>query len=87
MKSPLNHEKIEEIYTLCDAALHAGQPFFRVHLFPFRMTPERMAAAAEDSNIEFWNNLREGYNAFEQSNIPPDVSVESGRYTFETAKK
>ncbi|SVD61889.1 uncharacterized protein METZ01_LOCUS414743, partial [marine metagenome] len=29
---------IEEIYSLCDAALTNGQRFFRVHAFPFRMT-------------------------------------------------
>ena len=34
----MTDEKIEEIYTLCDAAHHGGQPFFRVHIFPFRMT-------------------------------------------------
>ena len=30
--------RIEEIYSLCDAALQNGQKFFRVHVFPFRMT-------------------------------------------------
>ena len=34
---------IDEIWTLADAAFRGGQPFFRVHIFPFRMTPENMA--------------------------------------------
>jgi len=42
----MTNEKIEEIYALCDKALDNGQPFFRVHIFPFRMTEARMAQAA-----------------------------------------
>lgn len=75
--------KIEEIYTLCAAAHQAGQPYFRVHIFPFRMTPERMKKAASDANAEFWKNLREGYDHFEKTKTPPDVTVVDGRYHFE----
>jgi len=33
---------IEEIFTVADASLRNGQRFFRVHIFPFRMTDENM---------------------------------------------
>ncbi len=75
--------KIEEIYTLCAAALDGGQPFFRVHMFPFRMTDERLAKAAGDAWEPFWRNLKEGYDCFESSGIPPDATVENGRYRFQ----
>ena len=74
--------KIEEIYTLCAAALENGQPFFRVHLFPFRMTPERMATASGQTWEDFWKNLQQGYNLFEKNGIPPETGVENLRYTF-----
>ena len=74
---------IEEIFTLCDAALGNGQPYFRIHCFPFRMTPERMDAAKLDEWFPFWQNLREGHDLFEQNKIPPDVSVRNQRYHFE----
>lgn len=74
--------KIEEIYTLCDAALKGGQPFFRVHVFPFRMTDEKMAEAAGNPNLDFWKNLKEGYDAFAARGVPPDVTVKRGRYVF-----
>lgn len=73
---------IEEIYTLCDAALDHGQPFFRIHIFPFRMTSERLQAAAGNANAAFWANLKEGYDVFENRGTPPDVSVADGRYRF-----
>ncbi|MGC4013680.1 MAG: murein L,D-transpeptidase family protein [Luteolibacter sp.] len=71
---------IEEIYTLCAAALEQGQPFFRVHSFPFRMTPERMQAATGDRWEEFWKNLKEGYDRFEKDRVPPDITVEALHY-------
>lgn len=74
--------KIEEIYTLCAAAHAAGQPFFRVHIFPFRMTELRMDHAANSEWEPFWRNLKQGYDAFENERIPPDVSVRDGNYAF-----
>lgn len=73
---------IEEIYTLCDAALAGGRKFFRVHVFPFRMTERRMAREAGNEWFGFWNELRPGYDAFERGKEPPEVTVEGGRYRF-----
>lgn len=75
--------KIEEIYTICEAALDNGQPLFRVHMFPFRMTPERMEKAATDSNLAFWQNLKTGYDLFEENKLPPEVNVKDKTYVFE----
>lgn len=75
--------KIEEIYTLVDAALRGGQDLVQVHLFPFRMTDERMAQAADHRWIDFWRNLREGHDRFERDRVPPDVHVRDGRYVIE----
>ncbi len=74
--------KIEEIYTLCDAALAGGQEFFRVHFFPFRMTPERLEREKDHEWFDFWTNLKEGHDHFEREKVPPDVTVEDGRYRF-----
>ncbi|MEO8614528.1 MAG: murein L,D-transpeptidase family protein [Luteolibacter sp.] len=78
----MTDEKIDEIYTLCAAAHAGGQPFFHVNIFPFRMTEERMRASAGDPNEDFWKNLKDGYDLFEKSHTPPEVSVENGKYVF-----
>lgn len=78
----MTDEKIEEIYTLCDTAHKYGQKFFRVHIFPFRMNEENMAAHAESRWINFWENLREGYLHFEENKTPPNVTVQGKRYVF-----
>ena len=74
---------IEEIWTLMDAALRAGQPFIRVHAFPFRMTTDQLVARASSEWADFWNNLAEGYRYFEEHRVPPNVEVRHGRYVFE----
>jgi murein L,D-transpeptidase YafK len=76
--------KIEEIYTLCQAALDAGQPVFRVHIFPFRMTEQRMRQAASSEHHGFWKNLKTGYDLFETNRVPPDIGVKDKRYTFDS---
>ncbi len=78
----MTDEKIEEIYTLCAAALGGGQPSFRVHIFPFRMTAERMHKATGNSNEAFWKNLKQGYDLFEKNHIPPEVAVGGKLYQF-----
>lgn len=78
----MTDEKIEEIYTLCAAAHAKGQGAFQVHVFPFRLTDERMRKAAGSPWEGFWQNLRQGYDLFEKSRIPPKISVRDGRYAF-----
>jgi len=75
---------IEEIYALVEAALRGGQPFFRVHIFPFRMTRENMEKTRGSRWSPFWENLKEGYDFFENNgHRPPNVEVRNGRYRFE----
>jgi murein L,D-transpeptidase YafK len=62
---------IEEIYLIVEAALKKGQSSIAVHCFPFRMTDERLAAEAHSEWHEFWMNLKEGWDAFEKTSIPP----------------
>ena len=78
----MTDSKIEEIYTLCDAALQNGQPYFRVNLFPFRMTPERLSREKDSEWYDFWTDLKQGYDFFERSHVPPEVEVVEGRYVF-----
>lgn len=74
---------IEEIYLLADAALKHGQPFFRVHIFPFRMTEKNMIRHKNSKWTAFWENLKEGYDHFEHYKKPPNVEVQNKRYIME----
>ncbi len=75
---------IEEIYAVADTAFRKGQPFFRVHIFPFRMTREKMEKHGPSEWEGFWKNLKEGYDFFiEQDYHPPNVRVRENRYVFD----
>lgn len=79
----MTDRKIEEIYTLCDAALKNGQTYFRVHCFPFHMTESRMARTKGNKWETFWKNLRTGHDLFEKNKIPPNTEVRNKAYQFD----
>jgi len=74
---------IEEIYGAVEASLDAGQAYIRVHVFPFRMTEANMALHEDNVWAAFWRNLKQGYDMFEVSHIPPDTRVTGKTYSFE----
>jgi murein L,D-transpeptidase YafK len=74
---------MEEIFSLVEMALYAGQDGIDVHAFPFRMTPANFALHAQSPWHGYWLNLRDGYDAFEQTRVPPRVSSCGDRYVVE----
>ncbi|MCK5740786.1 MAG: murein L,D-transpeptidase [Chlorobi bacterium] len=79
----MTNTRIEEIYSLCDAALRAGQKAFQIDIFPFRMNETNMKAHQDSKWYSFWKNLKQGYDLFKANgNIPPKAGVEDKKYIF-----
>ena len=78
----MGDRQIEEIYTLVGSALQRGQPFVRVHAFPFRMTDANLAAYSEHRWYDFWRMLKPGYDYFERYYQPPEIDVIGGQYAL-----
>lgn len=78
----MTDDGIEEIWSLADAAHKDGQKAFDVHIFPFRMTNVKMQRHRASKWKSFWENLKQGYDSFESTKLPPKVNVKSGRYMF-----
>lgn len=74
---------VDEIWDLVTAALDNGQARIPVHAFPFRMTEQNLQLRRGDKWSGFWADLKKGSDLFEQSHVPPVVSVCDGRYVFE----
>lgn len=74
---------IEEIYNWVEKALSNGQSIVRVHIFPFRMTKEKLDQHKTSKYYSFWENLKPGYDYFEKHNKPPNVEVVNKKYVFE----
>ncbi len=74
---------ISEIYDLAERALKSGQDRVQVHVFPFRMTQANLQRHAGSEWLPFWTNLKEGYDAFEQTKLPPQVGICDKRYLIQ----
>ena len=70
---------IEEIYLVVEAALQTSTNV-PVHIFPFRMTEERMKKAHGSPHFDFWQNLRPACTIFENDGRVPQITVEGGPY-------
>jgi murein L,D-transpeptidase YafK len=47
------------------------------------MTGDNMQKFSQSEWIEFWSNLKEGYDIFEDSKRPPNVEVKGRKYIFD----
>jgi len=74
--------RIEEIYALAHAALAREQGSIGVHVFPFPLTTANLQKFGSSPWIDFWKNLKEGYDIFERTGLVPDIQVVRGRYVI-----
>lgn len=77
---------VSELWDLINAALDAGQNRFAVHIFPFRLNEARLNAYRRNRWSEFWRSLKPGYDLFEQTHIPPEISLCKGTYSAQRGK-
>jgi murein L,D-transpeptidase YafK len=76
---------IDDIYRIVEGALRNGQRAVPVHVFPFRLTDEKLTSRAGHQWASFWMNLKEGHDLFERTKVPPTAHVCGTRYTFNGA--
>lgn len=74
--------QVAQIYAFAREAFKGGQESIQLEAFPFRMTPANMARYKDDPNYPFWKNLKEGYDHFEITKVPPKVDVCEKKYVF-----
>ena len=77
---------MSEIHGLATAAIQSGQRFVPIHVFPFRLTDQALAARSASPWHGFWSTLQTGYTSFERTGRPPRVSVCKGQYLIEDGR-
>lgn len=84
---PVGDDAVKEIYlSVLDSA--GGNEKTPVHIFPASLNDENFerlsrAYGKDKKLIAFWENLKAGYDIFEEYKAPPEVSVgKDGRYIF-----
>jgi len=84
---PITDDKIREVYVLAVEARNKGQENIPIHIFPTKLTKEKLAAIKSEFPDKqtgiFWDNLKEGYDKFEATKLVPDFSIDKmGKYVF-----
>lgn len=83
---PLTDTYIKEVYVLAVEAKNAGQAAVPVHIFPCKMTEKGMQLLKDEYEgkatlIDFWTNIKSGYDSFEKTKELPKVTVGTdGKY-------
>ncbi|MCP4936710.1 MAG: murein L,D-transpeptidase [bacterium] len=83
----MTNDVIDEIWTIITQALRHSQPRFAVHVYPFKMSQHNMKRYRKNKWHSFWKDLQKGYDLFEQTKVPPKVSVCKGRYQTSPGRK
>ena len=81
----MTNDVIDEIWKIVTHSLK-GQKRFQVQIFPFRMTNEALNKRLGHKWIPFWQQLKIGFDMFEQTKIPPQVAVCGNQYGFKPGK-
>ncbi|WP_127956994.1 peptidoglycan meso-diaminopimelic acid protein amidase [Serratia microhaemolytica] len=71
-----------EIYRYVEAAFANGQRQVHINIYPFRMTEQNLQRHSSSADINFWRQLKPGYDYFVKHNQPPVVNVSNGRYVL-----
>jgi murein L,D-transpeptidase YafK len=78
----MTDDNIAELYALGREAFKGGQRTFDLQIYPFRMTTANMIKHRNSEHIDFWWNLKEGYDAFEISKQNLKWDVCNRQYVF-----
>ena len=78
----LTDGNMQRVYAFAREAFSGGQKSIQLQIYPFRLTAANMARYKDDPNFDFWTMLKEGYDHFDLTKVPPKVDVCERRYVF-----
>jgi murein L,D-transpeptidase YafK len=78
----MTDQGIAEIYALARETFKGGNPSFQLQIFPFKMTPAKLAQQASSQHLAFWKNIKQGHDLFELTKTPPAWDVCERQYIF-----
>lgn len=86
---PMTDTLIESIYLVNLYARSIGQDFIPIHIFPTKLSANNYNKMKKDyfagkqDILDFWANLKEGYDYFDKKKMVPSIRVdENGKYYF-----
>jgi murein L,D-transpeptidase YafK len=78
----IEDQPAQEVFTAVRDSLKAGQKSVQLQIYPFRMSSWSLNSYRQNKNISFWQQLKIGYDKFESTHQPLDVTVENKHYVI-----
>jgi len=78
----IDNNNISEIYNIVQEALLNGYKTIPVYIYPFVMTQYNLERYYNSRWIDFWRNIKEGYDYFNRYHRTPKIEIRNGRYIF-----
>jgi len=78
----IEDQPAQEVFTAVRDSLKAGQKSVQLQIYPFRMSSWNLNSYRQNKNISFWQQLKIGYDKFESTHQPLDVTVENKHYVI-----
>ena len=76
----IEDQPIQEVFTAVRDAVKAGQKSVQIHIYPFRMNALNMFFNGDNKNIAFWQQLKAGYDKFENTRNELNISILNKKY-------
>ena len=73
---------MKEIWHLITTAFEQGQDAFQVQALPFALTQVNLLRYKGHKWLDFWKELKPGYDLFNQTGLPPIITVKEKQYQF-----
>jgi len=80
----ITDKNVEEVYASVRDALNHGQEHIQLQIYPFAMSDWRMYLEKKNPNYKFWQELKRGWDYFEQNHREIPVTIQSGEYKVGT---
>ena len=76
----IEDQPVQEVFTAIRDSLKAGQKHVQVQIYPFRLNALNMFFNKDNKNIDFWRQLKAGYDKFESDRRELKITVVNKRY-------
>jgi len=74
---------MQELFTAMRDSFKAGQKEVQLHIFPFRMSDWNLYSHKDSKNLEFWLQIKAGYDIFNKDKKDLNIKVLNGKYVIQ----
>lgn len=74
---------MQEIFTAMRDSFRVGQKEIQLHIYPFRMNNYNLYTHKSNKNLDFWLQLKPGYDIFKEDKKDLQIKILNGKYIIQ----